>query len=110
MATFWKKVFISAAAALFTGGSTGLKAAEGAGPSGAGAGAGTGAVAGGSAGSISMVTAVSVGVTGLGFMAVAADGDSGGTTRDWDLWLWPLTVIVEAQHLSLRRCIRRGRP
>ena len=34
MATFWKKVFISAAAALFTGGSTGLKAAEGAGPSG----------------------------------------------------------------------------
>ena len=27
-----------------------------------------------------MVTAVSVGVTGLGFMAVAADGDSGGTT------------------------------
>ena len=80
MATFWKKVFISAAAALFTGGSTGLKAAEGAGPSGAGAGAGTGAVAGGSAGSISMVTAVSVGVTGLGFMAVAADGDSGGTT------------------------------
>lgn len=79
MATFWKKVFISAAAALFTGGSTGLKAAEGAGPSGAGAGAGTG-VAGGSAGSVSMVTAVSVGVTGLGFMAVAADGDSGGTT------------------------------
>ena len=49
MATFWKKVFISAAAALFTGGSTGLKAAEGAGPSGAGAGAGTGAMAGGSA-------------------------------------------------------------
>ena len=80
MATFWKKVFISAAAALFTGGSTGLNAAEVAGPSGAGAGAGTGAVVGGSAGRISMVTAVSVGVTGLGFMAVAADGDSGGTT------------------------------
>ena len=79
MATFRKKVFIVAAAALFTGGSTGLNAAEVAGPSGAGAGAGTGAVVGGSAGRISMVTAVSLGVMGLGFIAVAADGGSGGT-------------------------------
>ena len=80
MATFRKKVFIGAAAALFIPGSTGLNLAEGAAPNGAGARAGIGAGVGGSAGSISMATAVSLGVMGLGFIALAADGDSGGTT------------------------------
>ena len=76
MATFQKKVFTGLAAALLTLGSTGLNAAEGAPESGAGGGA----RAGGAAGALSVATAVTLGVVGLGLIVVAGDGDSGSTT------------------------------
>lgn len=78
MATFQKKVITGVAAALLTLGSTGLYAAEGDSDDRRAARVEDGA--GGAAGGISMATAVTLGVVGLGLIVVAADGDSGSTT------------------------------
>ena len=72
MVTFQKKAIAVGVAALLTLGSTNLHAAEGA------AGGEGAAGAGGAAGGISVAAAVTLGVVGLGLIAVAADDD--GTT------------------------------
>ena len=78
MVTFQKKAIAVGVAALLTLGSTNLHAAEGA-AGGEGAADGEGAAgAGGAAGGISVAAAVTLGVVGLGLIAVAADDD--GTT------------------------------
>ena len=72
MVTFQKKAIAVGVAALLTLGSTNLHAADGA------AGGEGAAGAGGAAGGISVASAVTLGVVGLGLIAVAADDD--GTT------------------------------
>ena len=84
MATFQKMVFTGVAGALLTLSSAGLNAAEGDSDdrrvARAEDGAGGGAGAGGAVGGISMASAITLGVVGLGLIVVAEDGDSGGPT------------------------------
>ena len=72
MVTFQKKAIAVGVAALLTLGSTNLYAAEGAA---GGEGASGGEGAGGAAGGISVGAAVTLGIVGLGLIAVAADDD-----------------------------------
>ena len=80
MVTFQKKAIAVGVAALLTLGSTNLYAAEGA------------AGAGGAAGGISVAAAVTLGIVGLGLIAVAADDD--GTTTPTRLMIEPAAPLT----------------
>ena len=84
MVTFQKKAIAVGVAGLLTLGSTNLHAAEGA--SGGAEAAGAGSAAGG----ISVAAAVSLGVVGLGLIAVAVD-DNDSTTPERPPFTLPVT-------------------